>query len=171
MLLHYAVILPLIMSVAIGALVAVNAVSLLRKVAACTRWPTVTGKVMSTGVEGFVEDNSTASTDSDHPGRRRDDTEYTGAVIRYAFRVAGHDYQSTRRCVGRPVLTGSPRATARVLAKYPVNALVMVHYNPANPAEAMLEPANLANVWLALIFAIAFGGFGSLLLWLVSPLI
>jgi len=171
MLLHYAILLPLIMSVALGALVAVGAVSVLRKSAASRRWPTVTGKVISTGIDGWVEDNSTAATDSDHPDRRRDDTEYTGAVIRYAFRVAGSDYQSTRRYVGRPVLAGSPRATARVLAKYPVNSPVMVHYNPANPAEAMLEPANLANFWLALLSAIVFGGFGSWLIWLVSSLI
>jgi len=172
MLIHHALFLPLIMSIAIGVLIALKTVSLLRKIAACTRWPTVTGKVIRTGTEGFVEDNSTAATDSDHPDRRpREETEFTGAVIRYAFRVAGRDYQSTRRYVGRPVLSGSPRTAAKVLAKYPVNALVTVHYNPANPAEAMLEPANLANVWLALPFAIGFGGFGSFLLWLLWSLV
>ena len=172
MLFQYAILLPLIVMVALGALFGLKTASLLRKIAACTRWPTVTGKVIRTGSESYVEDNSTEATDSDHPHRGpRQETVYTGAIIRYAFSVAGRDYQSTRRYVGRPVLSGSPRDAAKVLARYPLNAPVTVHYNPSNPAEAMLEPANLANVWLALAVAIVFGGFGSLALWLLWSLI
>ena len=37
-----------------------------------------------------------------------------------------------------------------------------VFYNPASPAEAMLEPLNFANAKLALILAIGFAGFGAL---------
>ncbi|HUI97866.1 MAG TPA: DUF3592 domain-containing protein [Xanthobacteraceae bacterium] len=172
MLFHYAILLPLIAAVALGALFALKTVSLLRKIAACTRWPTVTGKVIGTRTESYVDDNTTEATDSDHPHRGPGaETEYTGAIIRYAFSVAGRGYQSTRRYVGRPVLSGSPRGAAKVLAKYPLNGAVTVHYNPANPAEAMLEPANLANVWLALAVAVVFGGIGSLALWLLWSLI
>jgi hypothetical protein len=162
MLVYYIAFPPLAVFVAFGAACAAVAVGLMRKVAACRRWPTVTGKVMSTRMESFVEDD-----DSDASRSRRTprETEYSGATIRYAFSVAGRDYQSTRRYMGRPIFTGSSRATARVLAKYPPNALVTVHYNPANPAEAVLEPGNLENVHLALIAAVGFGGGGLLMMW------
>jgi hypothetical protein len=145
--------------VALGAAFAGAAVGLLRKIAACRRWPTVTGKVMRTRLDSMVEDDDS---DAGRSHRSPRETEYFGATIRYAFSVAGREYQSTRRYIGRPVLSGSPRAAAKVLAKYPPDAAVTVHYNPANPAEAVLEPGNLANVNMALIAAIGFGGGGLL---------
>jgi Protein of unknown function (DUF3592) len=63
--------------------------------------------------------------------------------------------------VGRPVLSGA-RLAAATVAKYPSNAPVPVFYNPANPAEAMLEPANLINARMALLGAASFGGIGAL---------
>ena len=142
-------------AVALGVLFLAKAVSLVRKVVACTHWPTVTGKIINAQTETQIEDDST---EVDRPRRRRRREQvYVGAAIRYAFSVAGRDYQSTRRYVGRPVLSGNPGAAAAVLAKYPPDAPVLVHYNPSNPAEAMLEPSNLANVYLALGVGVGFG--------------
>jgi hypothetical protein len=56
------------------------------------------------------------------------------------------------------------KAAAATVAKYPPHAPVTVHYNPVNPAEAVLEPSNLANAHLALTAAIGFGGVGLLML-------
>lgn len=159
MLIQYAIFLPLGMCVALGGACAAAAVGLLRKSAACRRWPTVTGKVMRTCIESVTEDDDS---DAGRSHRSPSETTYTGATIRYAFSVAGRDYQSTRRHVGRPVFSSGSRAAARVLAKYPQNGQVTVHYNPDNPAEAVLEPANLANVYLSLAGVIMFGGFGLL---------
>src|SRR5262249_32922340 len=103
-------------------------------------------------------------TETDERGRVRADEEVSTASIRDAYRVGDRDYQSTRIYVGRPVFTGSRRAAAAVVAKYPPNATVPVHYNPANPAQAMLEPLNFANANLALAVALGFGGFGLLAL-------
>jgi hypothetical protein len=147
------------MCVAFGAACAGAAVGLLRRIAACRRWPTVTGKVMSARIDSFTEEDDS---DAGRSHRTPRETTYSDARIRYAFSVAGRDYQSTRRYLGRPVFSGGSRTAAKVLAKYPPNAPVTVHYNPANPAEAVLEPGNLANVHLALIAAIGFGGIGLL---------
>jgi hypothetical protein len=167
MLFQYALFLPLGVAVTLGAAFAAAAVGLLRKITACRRWPTVTGKVMRTSIESItVDDDSEAGRSHREPR----ETTYTGATVRYAFSVAGHDYQSTRRHVGRPILFGGTRTAARVLAKYPPNSQVMVHYNPANPAEAVLEPTNLGNVYLALTGVVMFGGIGLLMmcsLWLI----
>lgn len=146
-------------AIALGAAFALNGIVLVRKILACRGWPTAPGKVIRTLTVTQVEDNATDDTSRDR-GRRRAPVVYTGAIIRYAYRVDGRDFQSTRRYAWRPVLTGSAAATARVVARYPLNADVTVHYNPANPAEAMLEPTNLANVYVSLVGAVAFGGFG-----------
>jgi hypothetical protein len=45
-----------------------------------------------------------------------------------------------------------------------------VFYNPANPAEAMLEPLNFENAKVALIAAIGFAGCGLLALLLMSQM-
>ncbi len=77
-------------------------------------------------------------------------------MVCYVYRVAGQDYQSTRIYPGRPVFSGNPGAAAAMITRYPAHARVSVHYNPANPAEAVLEPSNLANAKLALMAAFGF---------------
>ncbi len=150
--------------IALGALFALNGLLVLRKIVAGRGWPTVPGKVMRTLTVTQVDDNLTEVAPARDRGRRYRADVYSGAIVRYAYRVGGRDYQSTRRYAGRPVLSGSAALTAKVLAKYPPDADVTVHYNPANPAEAMLEPMNLANVYVSLVGAVAFGGFGLLFL-------
>jgi Protein of unknown function (DUF3592) len=159
MLIQYALFLPLGVFVALGVAFAAAGISLLRKIAACRRWPTVTGTVTRTDIESITEDDDS---DAGRSHRSPRETTYTGVKIRYAFSVAGRDYQSTRRHVGRPILSGGTRTAARVLAKYPPNSHVTVHYNPANPAEAVLEPTNLGNVYFALTGVVMFGGIGLL---------
>ena len=88
----------------------------------------------------------------------------------YAYQVGGRDYRSTRLYAGRPVLSGSPKIAEAIIAKYPPGASVSVFYNPANPAEAMLEPLNFENAKVALIAAIGFGGCGLLALLLMSQM-
>jgi hypothetical protein len=152
-------------AVALGALFAFKTVSLRRRAHICSHWPTVMGKIIGAHVDTAVVDNIT---ETDERGRVRPDDEVTAARVRYAYRVGNRGYQSTRLYLGRPVFSGSPRAAAAVVAKYPPNAPVPVYYNPANPAEAMLEPLNFANANLALAVALGFGGFGLLALFLMA---
>ena len=89
-----------------------------------TAWQTTTGRVLVAQVE--------------HHGR-------TGhrsirPVIVYAYDVNGQRYQSHQIRAGDKFLrvNSGPDAHAKV-ARYPVGAIVTVHYNPANPNEAALE--------------------------------
>jgi hypothetical protein len=146
-------------AVALGVLFAMKTLSLRREARACAHWPTVTGTIIAARVDTAVVDNIT---ETDEHGHVRPDDKVVTASVRYAYRVADRDYQSTRLYPGRPVFSGNSCAAAAVVAKYPPNATVAVHYNPANPAEAMLEPLNFANANLALAAALSFGGFGLL---------
>jgi hypothetical protein len=147
-------------AVALGGAFAVTAIGFRRRAAACAAWPTVTGEIIGARADTMIDDDIMDRTDRRH----RQPVVLTAASVRYAYQVAGHDYQSTRLYPGRPVFTSSLKAVAATLAKYPPHAQVAVHYNPANPAEAVLEPGNLANAHLALLAAIGFGGMGLFML-------
>ena len=151
--------------VALGGVFAVQVVRLRRQARACARWPVAPGKILAAHRDVQLLEN-----DDDRRGGARGkpyDT-FFGATVSYAYRVGGRDYRSTRLYVGRPVLSGSPKAAEAIIAKYPPGATVSVFYNPANPAEAMLEPLNFASANLALIAAIGFAGPGLLVFFLLS---
>ena len=148
-------------AILLGLALAAAALQSRRRAFACAAWPTASGRIMGARVDTQIVDNLTASDDEDG-GRRRlpKDDVVTGANIRYAYRVGGRDYQSTRIYVGRPVLSGNPRDAAALVAKYPPEAQVSIHYNPNNPAEAVLEPLNFINAFVLTLGALGFGGPG-----------
>jgi hypothetical protein len=64
----------------------------------------------------------------------------TYPVVVYVYTVNGQSHQSQRIRAGDQFLTvrvaGQAQAT---VARYPIGASVTVYYNPANPAESVLE--------------------------------
>ena len=101
----------------------------LRKSHAMARWPTVPGRISS----------SWAVLD--------------GERIRYDYEVNGRHYVGRRVSwrVGRGTSTAD--ATAQELAeRYPPGADVTVYYDPHRPATAVLEPRNLQNAAVAMVF-------------------
>jgi hypothetical protein len=147
-------------ALALGAVFAITAIGFRRKAAACACWPTVTGEILTARTDTMIDDDI-----MDRNDRGPRPVQVLGtAAVHYAYRVAGRDYQSTRLYLGRPVFTNNLKAAAATVAKYPPHAPVTVHYNPANPAEAVLEPASLANAHLALAAAIGFGVAGLVML-------
>jgi hypothetical protein len=82
--------------------------------------------------------------------------------IRFRYAVDGVDHEGT---YAFPAGTQpSQELTATYLAKYPPGALVAVHYDPAQPERATLEPGLGRGDWL--IFALGLVGtvFGALFL-------
>lgn len=61
--------------------------------------------------------------------------------IRYAYTVDGASYESTRVLFGLDSDDNSslPAAARRRLERYPPEAIIEVHYDPARPARAVLE--------------------------------
>jgi hypothetical protein len=108
-------------------------VRLLRSNAAAG-WPTAPGVITASGIETVAV-----------PGRQ---IRYVPAVaIAYTYDVAGQPFTGT--AVGRdtaPIAEGTAEAD-RLLAAYPVGAPVTLFVNPANPAEAYLEPAAPDNLF------------------------
>jgi len=153
--------------VALGGVFALEAVGLRRQGRAYARWPVASGRILGTRRDVELVENN----DDRRDGRRHEQYDtFFGTTVSYAYQVAGRDYRSTRLYAGRPVLSGSPKIAEAIIAKYPPGASVSVFYNPANPAEAMLEPLNFENAKVALIAAIGFGGCGLLALLLMSQM-
>lgn len=94
-----------------------------KRAAASQSWPTASGVITESRV---VESSS---------GRRRGRS-YT-AKVEYAFQVDGQDVKGTRISY-RLQPSGQSGASERV-AQYPLGAPVTVHYDPADPSQAVLE--------------------------------
>lgn len=92
-------------------------------------WPTTAGQVVDTRIEK-------------HSG---DDNKKYRSIVRYGYSVGGAEYTSERFSFGSN--RRSKPAAEAFCAKYPPGAEVLVHYDPARPAEAVLsiEPASAAT--------------------------
>jgi hypothetical protein len=106
----------------------------LRKARAMSRWPTVTGRISSSWA--VLE----------------------GERIKYDYQVGGRSYVG-HRVFWSPEGSSTADATAQELAeKYPPGR--DVYYDPMHPATVVLEPRNMRNTLVSILFSIAFGFFG-----------
>ncbi|HZX84942.1 MAG TPA: DUF3592 domain-containing protein [Reyranella sp.] len=109
-------------------------------------WPLVRGTVLSSGTETVQKRRSGGRLSSYAP------------VVEYGYRVNDVDYVSRQIKLG-VAMSASESHAASVAARYPVGAVIDVHYDPANPSNAAIEnPTRL--YWLLLaaaagLFAIA----------------
>jgi hypothetical protein len=116
------------------------------------RWPTVAGTITQSALSVIEKDG---------------DEKYR-ADIRFAYRVSGREFEGENVKWGwLPVYAWRSRAAA-ALASYPVGKAVTVHYDPAQPATAVLEPLNREGMATPLIFAAACGGVGLFVLKVLS---
>lgn len=108
------------------------------------RWPTAPGTVLS-------------ATLKEHVSHDHDDTPSTHysyePVVEYNYTVGGQTYSSRR--IGYGANRFGRGQAAKILERYPVGSAVTVHYNPANPAEAVLE-TQAAGSTVFLILGIVF---------------
>jgi hypothetical protein len=66
--------------------------------------------------------------------------------LEYTFTVAGREYTGSRFNPGRPRGAKSESSLRQTLRSYPPGRRVIVYYDPADPAEAVLERATLARM-------------------------
>ena len=103
-------------------------------------WPITSGRIESSGVHAFE------SRDNDD-GRLR--TKYRAEVI-YSYEVAGVRYTSDK--LGSSEMSSTVETVARRISdRYPAGSTIDIHYNPANPAEAIVKPGGRALLLLWLI--------------------
>jgi hypothetical protein len=91
-------------------------------------WPAVSGRV----VEAYVAEDVQVDSEGD---RNR---VFAPRVV-YEYEVNGQTYRGDRLRIGIESFIGSRRRVEQELARYPVGSAVTVYYNPANPAEAVLQ--------------------------------
>ncbi|MBA3073552.1 MAG: DUF3592 domain-containing protein [Anaerolineae bacterium] len=97
-----------------------------KKAEASQKWPTVPGLILSSRVDIHT------STDSDG----NTSTSYKPVVI-YSYSIMGHDYTANRIAFGANAF--SRKKSDSIIARYPANQQVIVHYNPEKLEDAVLE--------------------------------
>lgn len=124
--------------------------------AAARSWPVAPGVVVSAYVgAGYVEGTAMVTGHLQDRGRH-----YHTPVVQYRYTVGAQEYEGNRLRFGW--LTCRTNAEAqRILAAYPVGRQLAVRFDPANPAESVLEVAAAnSNAMVGIICgagAMAFG--------------
>ncbi|MBI5960617.1 MAG: DUF3592 domain-containing protein [Chloroflexi bacterium] len=124
---------------------AVRALSSQRQVRATRAWPTVDGRVLSSGVEARRSRSGSGHSTSFYP-----------AVV-YEYVVNGQRYMNNVVNPGQPIGIGFRGMVEKKVARYPVGNAVPVYYNPQNPGESVLETsATGANrvMWFIVAFIV-----------------
>ena len=119
-----------------------------RQVAEASGWQQTAGRIVSSTVEHYRQRVGGARTGSL--------VTFYEAVVEYAYSVNGHDYHSTRLSFGAKT-AGSQQLAEAAAARYPEGSQVMVHYDPKNPSNAVLD-ARIAQGVMWIVVAIAFFG-------------
>lgn len=120
----------------IGAVAVVASISLMSASRKARSWPVVTGRI----VERTVGPSTT--TGASRPGR------YFEPRVAYDYTVDGKAYQGHR--IGMTTEAYDEDRARRVVNELP--DAVEVHYNPANPSDAVLQPSSIGLSLLILIF-------------------
>jgi hypothetical protein len=131
-----------------GLLAALFALAHLRYVIAASRWPTVRGRIIESGIEAFLNYRN-----MDDAGRVR--THYKPSVL-YAYDVNGHHFTGDRVSLGVKISSTLPFIARRMAKKYAVGTEVDVHYNPQSPGESMLHAYSWAQLLLIVIIGAVF---------------
>jgi hypothetical protein len=130
----------LILSV-VGLFVLGSALRSKRLANASQNWQGTQGRVVDSRVD------KRSSTDSDG----HTSTSYE-AIVLYKYSAMGKDYTGDRVAFG--VKNTNPGPANEVIKRYPVDTQVMVYYNPAKPAEAVLERSSNSG-WMQILIGVA----------------
>ena len=82
--------------------------------------------------------------------------------IEFSYIVAGRDYRCEQVFPGGT--TPSQQLVASYVLKYPVGAKVKVHYDPACPEHATLEPGLARGDWMIFVLGVIATIFGIIFL-------
>lgn len=113
----------------IGAILVAYASVALAKAAAAAKWPTTQGLILKASVQT-----------EELMRERRETLNFFRPDVLYTYSVNGQEFTSDTLRVGLRSQARSDEAR-QMAAEYPPGKVVVVHYNPSNPADALLEPA------------------------------
>jgi lipopolysaccharide export LptBFGC system permease protein LptF len=132
--------------VVFGLIFVIISITSKRRAAAAQAWPTIPGTVLASRVDIHT------STDSD--GHRT--TTYK-PVVDYQYTIMGQEFRASRIAFGAN--TFSRNKSESIIAMYPPNQPLTVHYNPDKPQDAVLEAEAKGGV-ASLIIGIVLMGVG-----------
>lgn len=119
----------------IGLLLLMLFVGFHRRAAVVKRWPTINGRVVSSGVHQFQKQRIEPKQGTRR--RRRVQTLYM-PVVEYSYSVGGREFSSRSIWDGTEV-SGSRAYAQGIADRYPVGRMVTAHYDPSAPGKAALE--------------------------------
>jgi hypothetical protein len=119
-----------------------------RQVSEARGWAETAGRIVKSTVEHYQQ----------RVGGARSGTLVTfyEAVVEYSYQANGRDHHSTQLSFGGKAAGSQALAEAKA-ARYPVGSQVMVHYDPKNPSNAVLD-LKVALAVPFLVVAIVFFG-------------
>lgn len=145
-------------AVAIGSVV--SFVNDRRQARASATWPTASGRITRAAVMAEeIEDRR--DDDADKPPRR---SRRYQIDLRYAYHVGGRDLTGTAVGGGWTPVFGRRADADAAAALYREGQFVTVHYDPADPSNAVLEPGTSDGVLAPLLFAAMFAAGGGAML-------
>jgi hypothetical protein len=130
--------------VGIGLFIAYGAVRMRVRTRQARNWPKVTGTIMASELETRTSRND---------GKP---TRMYGATISYSYEVGGKTYESDQVQLGGTRETSLPGEFQRLVSRYPEGKRIHVHYDPRDPATAVLEPGETGGIFNVAMVA---GGF------------
>lgn len=133
---------------AFGAAIALFAWGLQRQASLARKWPVVSGRIKTSGLEQFR-----GKADE---GRSRGPVMFR-AKISYTYRYQNAEYTGFVASMSGQVASTSDWGVHRFVKKYRDGQAVDVYVNPQNPSEAVLEP-RVAGLWILWLSAIAIWG-------------
>jgi len=145
-----------------GALIALVAWPGLAQSRRARRWPTVEGRIVAARAARIV----TSVYANTGTSRRRDRVVWIPELT-YEYTVGERVLRGARIGLGAPTGSSDSRAAESFVAPHPVRGVVTVCVDPANPANAVLDPAptTQTRVLLAVAVALVVGAF-AVPLWL-----
>jgi hypothetical protein len=103
-------------------------------------WPVTRGTVVISSTETVLQ------------GDRGRDLILHAPVVEFTYQVHGREYRSRQITLGAK-LAGTRSFAEQIAARYPQGSAVEVHYDSANPSNAVLQAASSAS-WLLLVLAL-----------------
>jgi Protein of unknown function (DUF3592) len=102
-------------------------------------WPVTRGTVVISSTESVLSAD----------GR---DLVLHAPLVEFTYQVHGREYRSRQVTLGVE-LSGTQSSAEQIAARYPQGSAVEVHYDPANPSNAVLQVASSVS-WLLLVLAL-----------------
>ncbi|RUL74560.1 DUF3592 domain-containing protein [Dyella choica] len=112
-------------------------------------WPSTEGEIAHSAVlyqtDTSNDQGDAFDTQTDTSNTIRATSTYKADIV-YRYKVRGKSYSSSK--ISFMDFASTNNRAQSVVNRYPDNSTVQVYYNPANPADAVLEPGDASGITL-----------------------